>query len=81
MSDSGDFRGSRDEKRQDETVMINKDQMADIVNEAKAAPAAAASSSSEDELASTNFGRIIVILGILAIIIAVAILVYGRITG
>lgn len=78
MSDTGDFRGSREEKRQDETVMINKDQLADMVGDAK--PAADASSS-DDELASSNFGRIVVILGIVAIIIAVAILVYGNLSS
>lgn len=40
MSDSGDFRGSREEKKKDETVMISSDQLSDLVASAKADPVA-----------------------------------------
>jgi hypothetical protein len=80
----GDFRGSREEKRQDETVMINSDNLSGLVSEAKSAapnptPAgatAARSTGADDELADTNFGRILVILGVIALVIAVAVIAY-----
>lgn len=81
MSDTGDFRGSRGEKRQDETVMINQDQLADIVSQAKAEPAAAdapASASGGDELASSNFGKIIVIVGVVVLLVVVMAFVLTR---
>lgn len=37
---AGDFRGSREEKRQDETIMINAENLSDMVSQAKGADAA-----------------------------------------
>ena len=77
MSDSsagaGDFRGSKEEKRQDETVMINSENLSDMVSEAKAA---APPGAMEDDLADSSLGRILVICGIIALLIAVAIITY-----
>ena len=85
MSDStdqggagGDFRGSREEKRQDETIMINSENLSEMVASAKGAGAMEPTdeTNNDDELADSPLGRILVIAGIIAIIIAVAILVW-----
>jgi hypothetical protein len=39
VSDQGDFRGSREEKRKEETVMLSADQLGDMMAAAKASPA------------------------------------------
>jgi len=72
---AGDFRGSKEEKRQDETVMINSDNLSDMVSEAKT-PSASSSAGADDELADSNLGRILVIVGIIALLVAVAIITY-----
>lgn len=88
MSDStnqggtGDFRGSREDKRKDETVMVNAEDLSEMVASAKeGAPVTEPTepkntSSGDDELADSQFGRYIVIAGIIAILIAVAIITY-----
>jgi hypothetical protein len=74
----GDFRGSREEKRQDETVMISSENLSDMVANAKQGDTVEPNTpaSDEDELADSQFGRILVILGIIAVVFAVAIIVW-----
>ena len=90
MSDStnqggsgGDFRGSREEKRQDETVMINSDNLSDMVSEAKTnepEPARPAASGASKPLGtSTDEGgpnMLIIGIGVALILIVVIALVY-----
>jgi hypothetical protein len=63
--------------------MINSDNLSDLVSEAKTAgatpapaPSAPTASSDHDELADSSLGRILVILGIIALVIAVAVIAY-----
>ncbi len=80
----GDFRGSREEKRQDETVMINADNLSDLVASAKGGtPVEPAQDSpkpgplaDEEELADSQLGRILVIAGIIVVLLAAIIIVY-----
>ena len=90
MSDStnqggsgGDFRGSREEKRQDETVMINSDNLSDMVSEAKTAdaPAAAPASSAASKPLGTSTDEggpnmLIIGIGVALILIVVIALVF-----
>lgn len=86
MSDSGttgeptgDFRGSREEKRQDETVMIGADSLSDMVADAKApapAPASEDALAEETDLADSQLGRWLVVFGIVALLLAVIIFVW-----
>jgi len=81
---AGDFRGSREEKRQDETVMINADNLSDLVASAKggtpveSAPQAPKPGplDEEDDLADSQLGRILVIAGIIVVLLAAIIIVY-----
>jgi len=79
----GDFRGSREEKRQDETVMINSDNLSDLVSEAKTAgpsPAPAPSKPASKPLGtSTGEGgpnMLIIGIGVALILIVVIALVF-----
>ena len=89
MSDSGttsgstgDFRGSREEKRQDETVMIGADDLSGMMADAKGeAPAPAPHQhadplAGESDLADSQLGRWLVIFGIVALLLAVIIFVW-----
>lgn len=78
-----DFRGSREEKRQDETVMITSENLSDMVTSAKQGGTVEPTkpNSNEDalaqevDLADNNLGRWLVIFGIVALLIAVVIIV------
>ena len=92
MSDStnqggsgGDFRGSREEKRQDETVMINSDNLSDMVSEAKVTEPTPGSSGSESKPLGTSTGdggpnMLIIGIGVALILIVVIALVYEVVT-
>jgi len=81
---AGDFRGSREEKRQDETVMINADNLSELVASAKGGPQVEPAQDSpkpealanEDGLADSQLGRILVIAGIIVVLLAAIIIVY-----
>ena len=76
----GDFRGSREEKRQDETVMINSENLSDLVSQAKltppaaAAPAPAAVPAAEP---STGPNLVIIAIGVVLILVVIAALIYA----
>ena len=70
---AGDFRGSREEKRQDETVMINSDNLSDMVSQAKSAdapsPVSAAPAKSNPNLLYIAIGVAVLIVIVLAIVL------------
>ena len=69
----GDFRGSREEKRQDETVMINSDNLSDMVSQAKSAsdpsPASAAPAKGNANMLYIAIGVAVLIVIVLAIVL------------
>lgn len=69
---AGDFRGSREEKRQDETIMINSDNLSDMVSQAKSAdavaPAAAAPTAGGPNLLYIAIGVAVLLVIVLAIV-------------
>jgi hypothetical protein len=76
----GDFRGSREEKRQDETVMINSENLSDLVSQAKSTPAADAGGAPAPVEAKTGPNLVIVTIGVvivLAIVIALVVKAIG----
>ena len=75
----GDFRGSREEKRQDETVMINSENLSDLVSQAKDTPPAGTAPAPAAPPAESGNGPNMVIIGVgVALILVVVIaLVYA----
>ena len=70
-----DFRGSREERRQDETVMLNADSLSDMVDEAKEPaatppPAAAPGAAAPSPAAAPSDGpNMTLIIGVVLIIV------------
>lgn len=82
--DAGDFRGTRETKRQDETVMLGQDSLGAMVDEAKAldgaspaaaAPAPAAPVDATGALSGTRL--IILATGAIVILLVIVALVYS----
>ena len=71
---AGDFRGSREEKRQDETVMINSENLSDMVSQAKEAGATAPPAAVGAEKAGPNM--ILIGVGIALLLVLVIVLVF-----
>ena len=68
----GDFRGSREEKRQDETVMINADNLSDMVSQAKGADAP----SPAPEAAKSGPNLMLIGIGVAILIVLVLVVVF-----
>jgi hypothetical protein len=73
----GDFRGSREEKRQDETVMISSDNLSNLVNEAKATPPGASPEPAPAAAGSSGPNLLIIGIGVVLILAIVIALVYS----
>ncbi len=75
----GDFRGSREEKRQDETVMINSENLSDLVSQAKLTPPAAAPTPEVVPVAEASSGPnlVIIAIGVVLILVVIAALIYA----
>jgi hypothetical protein len=82
----GDFRGSAADKRKDETVMVNADDLSNLVSSAREEPAAPAQPapayqpSAAPEPVSGSSGLpvalVAIVLGVVALIIVVALIAY-----
>jgi hypothetical protein len=72
------FRSSRVDRRKDETIILNAASLSETVAGPKEGKFMdpAISSEETDELADSSLGRILVILGIIALVIAVAAITY-----
>jgi len=73
-----DFRGNRETKRRDETVMLGQESVSAMVSEAKAAPAGAATAVADDEPSGTRM--IILAAGAIVILLVVVALVYSLVS-
>lgn len=72
---AGDFRGSREEKRQDETVMINADNLSEMVSQAKSGEAPQPVSATPT---SGGPNMIYIAIGVAVLIVVVLAFVFTR---
>ena len=71
---AGDFRGSREEKRQDETVMINADNLSDMVSQAKGSGASSASAAP----AKSGPNMLFIAIGVAVLLVVVLAFLFTR---
>jgi len=82
VSDQGDFRGSREEKRKEETVMLSAGQLGDMMAAAKSEPAleptAPASAATASPGAGTETGSktTMIIAGAAAAVVVILLILY-----
>jgi len=75
--DAGDFRGTRETKRRDETVMLGQDSLGAMVDEAKA-PAESAPAAPVDATGALSGARLIILAtGAIVILVVIIALVYS----
>lgn len=76
---AGDFRGSREEKRQDETIMINAENLSDMVSQAKGADAAPAPAAAELAAAGKSGPNMVYLaIGVAVLLVVVLAFVFSR---